>query len=120
MTLQERHDKLRAELEEVNKALWEEREANALPSRKVRFEGKYFKYCDSYSRQDEYWFVYYYVTNVDEYLNGWKFSIDTDNVISISSFTLSEHFPLQEITKDEFDAAFFELMQKINQYANNE
>lgn len=76
--------------------------------------GKCYRYRNSYSSGDSWW-LYAKITGVkDGWLNGWKFEKTTADRIEIWDTTIHRVDEYQEITKEEFNQAWNELLNELN------
>lgn len=120
--LKQREKKLRAELKSIEEKLNTDFEKKKYPAFKKKYEGKYFKTSNSYGG-DERWWLYTWVTEIkpnDIYRihNGVNcsctvFSFQTTpskNVEIEQDRHTYVNLLGQEITKQEFEAAWDEMM----------
>lgn len=76
-----------------------------LPNVIDRYEGKYFKFRNSYSSPDKGWWLYMYVKKVTgiRYLTAIQVEKDSHGAVKLS---IEEHLPISmcevEITRDEY------------------
>ncbi len=97
-------------------------EKNLTPALIKKYEGKYFKFRNSYSlpkSERDKWWVYSKVLKVksrDE-ITSFAFQKDIYGEITTSKKNRTSESILQiEITKREFDAAYNKMIQTINKY----
>jgi hypothetical protein len=94
-------------------------QSELLPAFKMKYEGRYFKYRNSFScpeKESDYWWMYVRVDKVDNihWMKGITFQTDRDGKISVEQDkSIMESLCQQEITKSAFDYAFNKMITKI-------
>ncbi len=117
--LQEQEKKAQRKLLSIRHKMDEIKEKDVLPSVKKQYEGKYFKYRNSFScpkAEKDYWYIYHHVTSVEHtsLFQCKSFQTDKDGKITIELkndvFVGRLNIP---ITKREFDKAWGKLINKL-------
>lgn len=125
MHLKQKYDKLSIQFDNLNKAINLIREEMndiemqlCLPALKEKYEGKYFKYWNSYGNKEEGWWLYFHVRSVDNqfYAKGEQFQTEKYNK---SDFELNGPISYdclqEEITKEDYMSAANEFLTKCKQ-----
>lgn len=108
-------------LNQVRKRIDKLESADKLPKAKAAYEGKYFKFLNSYSLPDneqDFWYVYYAIKEVSspDRFKGSRFQTDKHGEITIQT---ADEFWLSicqtEISKEEYTEAWDKLMENIKQ-----
>jgi uncharacterized protein YihD (DUF1040 family) len=113
--LKELEDKARILRDKIN----EEEDRIAIPELKKKYEGKYFKYRNSYSCSEnecDYWYVYYKVIKVVGHNNFRvaRFQKTVHNEIEIYTDHFASEGVLEiKISKREYDRAFSKILKEI-------
>lgn len=102
--------KLRKQLRIIVNTLDARKTKRELPKLKAKYEGKYFKYRNSYScpqSESDYWFIYFKVLKVgnERSITALRFEIDNSSKIEIEIKEVYTSSLQTEITEKEFLAA---------------
>ena len=110
--LENRYYELQNILQETKNEIEELKTKKRLPELKKKYEGKYFKYKNSYSDRESWW-LYYYCKKVDdcyytitnnfqEKTDGFEFDIDSDTSINLLG---------EEISHKEYNTALNKFLE---------
>jgi hypothetical protein len=93
-----------------------------LPEIKAKYEGKFYKYRNSFSlpkTEKDYWFMYVSVGKVENpyQFKGKTFQIDSDGIITFDAKNhVRPQFCQTEITEAEYEAALKKLTDRIKRF----
>lgn len=105
-SLQKKLKKSEKEVDKLREEIEEKRLVRGLPSLKKKYEGKYFKYLNSYGNGTSWWLYIYCheVVGLNEMLVT-RFQV-TPNECEFKIYSHEFEFLLQQqITKEEYDSA---------------